>query len=116
MLSQGSSVSIFWVDSDFFHVSLLAEELVCDSRVHILLLGLHSVEDVALDNRNLLPVVQDLHVVHLDLAFELLDSRLVLFFLAEGIRSVHPCRRRTSTLSAIRAHTLIRLRMASRLR
>ena len=50
--------------------SLVAVELVGNLWVQIVLLLLHGIQNVALNDRNLLPVVQDLDVVDLDLTLK----------------------------------------------
>ena len=48
--------------------SLTVKHLVDRIGVHVLLSGLYSPEDVALDDGDLVPVVENLRIVHLNLA------------------------------------------------
>ena len=47
--------------------SLTVKHLVDRIRIHVLLSGLYSPEDVALNDGDLVPVVEDFRIVHLDL-------------------------------------------------
>ena len=64
---------------------IVHEELVDLSWVRILLSGLDYTENVPLENGNLVPVVQNLGVVHLDLTIKLLDLGPVSLLLLLGV-------------------------------
>ena len=85
---------------------------------------MHSVEDVTLNDRDLLPVVEDLDVVHLNLTLnrkkkvrflcqkrtylELLNPMLILLFLAYSIIRSYPiCRASTSGLASAATQMII---------